>query len=134
MTRITVVFYSTYGTNHAIADAAAEAARAAGAEVRLVRIPETAPAEVVAGQDGWKAEADRAAAIPVVTPEDLEWAHGIFLASPTRYGGMASQTRAWLDTLASRQSNDPQGASEASSPGSPRAEQAEETGQDFLEQ
>jgi NAD(P)H dehydrogenase (quinone) len=99
MTRITVVFYSTYGTNHAIADAAAEAARAAGAEVRLRRIPETAPAEVVASQDGWKAEAERAAAIPAVSAEDLEWADGVFLASPTRYGGMASQTRAWLDTL-----------------------------------
>ena len=99
MTRITVVFYSTYGTNHAIADAAAEAARAAGAEVRLRRIPETAPAEVVASQDGWKAEAERAAAIPAVAAEDLEWADGVFLASPTRYGGMASQTRAWLDTL-----------------------------------
>lgn len=99
MTRITVVFYSTYGTNHAIADAAAEAARAAGAEVRVRRIPETAPAEVVASQDGWKAEAERAAAIPAVSAEDLEWADGVFLASPTRYGGMASQTRAWLDTL-----------------------------------
>ena len=99
MTRITVVFYSTYGTNHAIADAAAEAARAAGAEVRVRRIPETAPAEVVASQDGGKAEAERAAAIPAVSAEDLEWADGVFLASPTRYGGMASQTRAWLDTL-----------------------------------
>jgi NAD(P)H dehydrogenase (quinone) len=99
MTRITVVFYSTYGTNHAIADAAAEAARAAGAEVRVRRIPESAPAEVVASQDGWKAEAERAAAIPAVAAEDLEWADGVFLASPTRYGGMASQTRAWLDTL-----------------------------------
>ena len=35
MTKIAVVFYSTYGTNHAMAKIAAEAAEAAGAEVRL---------------------------------------------------------------------------------------------------
>lgn len=97
--KITVVFYSTYGTNHAIATAAAEAATAAGAEVRLRRIPETAPAEVVAGQEGWKAQAEKQSSIEVISPDDLTWADGIFLSSPTRYGGMASQTRAWLDTL-----------------------------------
>lgn len=96
---IVVVFYSTYGTNHGIAAAAREAAEAAGAEVRLRRIPETAPDSVVSSQDAWKAQAERAAGIELVSNEDLLWANGIFLTSPTRYGGMASQTRAWLDTL-----------------------------------
>ena len=41
--KIAVIFYSTYGTNHAIAEAAAKAAGEAGAEVRLLRIAETAP-------------------------------------------------------------------------------------------
>lgn len=98
-TKITVVFYSTYGTNNGIAEAAAKAATEAGAEVRLRRIPETAPAAVVAGQDAWQAQANRAADIEVVTPEDMMWADGIYLSSPTRFGGMASQTRSWLDTL-----------------------------------
>lgn len=97
--KIVVVFYSTYGTNHGIAVTAAEAAEAAGAEVRLRRIPETAPDAVVAGQEAWKAQAERMADIDKVSNEDLLWADGVYLSSPTRFGGMASQTRAWLDTL-----------------------------------
>ena len=49
--KITVLFYSTYGTNHGVALEAARAAEAAGAEVRLRRCKETAPIEVVNGQD-----------------------------------------------------------------------------------
>ena len=66
--KITVIFYSTYGTNHAIAEAAAKAAEAAGAEVRLRKVRETAPQEVVNGQDAWKAQAEKSAAIPVASP------------------------------------------------------------------
>jgi NAD(P)H dehydrogenase (quinone) len=97
--KILVAFYSTYGTNHAVATAAAEAAREAGAEVRLVRFAETAPAEVVAGQDAWKAQADRAAEIPVISHDDMVWAEGYFWSAPTRYGSAPSQVRAFIDTL-----------------------------------
>ena len=45
--RLAILFYSTYGTNQTMAEIAAEAARAAGAEVRLLRITETAPESVV---------------------------------------------------------------------------------------
>jgi len=97
--RLAVVFYSTYGTNHAMAEIAAEAARAAGAEVRLLRVAETAPKDVVEGQDGWKAQADRMADIPVATPDDLVWANAYLFSAPTRYGVVASQMRAFIDTL-----------------------------------
>jgi NAD(P)H dehydrogenase (quinone) len=97
--KIAIIFYSTYGTNHAIAEAAAKAAEAAGAEVRLRRIPETAPQEVVAGQDAWKAQADKTADIPEVSHDDMEWADGYFISAPTRYGVSASQLRAFIDTL-----------------------------------
>lgn len=97
--KILVAFYSTYGTNHAVAEAAAAAAREAGAEVRLVRFAETAPAEVVAGQDAWKAQADKVADIPVISHADMEWADGCFWSVPTRYGSVASQARAFIDTL-----------------------------------
>ena len=99
MAKILIAFYSTYGTNHAIADAAAEAARAAGAEVRLRRFAETAPKEVVEGQDAWKAEAERQQEIEEISHDDMEWAEGIWISSPTRYGGAASQVRAFFDTL-----------------------------------
>ncbi len=97
--KIAVIFYSTYGTNHQIAVEAAKAAEAAGAEVRLRRVAETAPKEVVEGQDAWKAQADAMADIPEVGPEDMEWADGYFFSAPTRYGVVASQLRAFIDTL-----------------------------------
>ncbi|MCB1332567.1 MAG: NAD(P)H:quinone oxidoreductase [Roseivivax sp.] len=97
--KITVIFYSTYGTNHAVATIAAEAAEAAGAEVRLRRVKETAPAEVVAGQDAWKATAERVSDIPEVSHDDMEWADGYFFSTPTRYGSATSQMRAFIDTL-----------------------------------
>ncbi|MDP2084775.1 MAG: NAD(P)H:quinone oxidoreductase [Gemmobacter sp.] len=97
--KLTIAFYSTYGTNHQMAEIAAEAARAAGAEVRLRRIAETAPAEVVASQDAWKAQADRMADIPVVSADDMEWANAYLFSAPTRFGGAPSQVRAFIDTL-----------------------------------
>lgn len=97
--KIAVVYYSTYGTNHAIAETAAKAAEAAGAEVRLRKVRETAPQAVVDGQPAWKAQADQTAGIPEVTPDDMEWADGYFFSGPTRYGVVASQMRAFIDTL-----------------------------------
>ncbi|HMO06735.1 MAG TPA: NAD(P)H:quinone oxidoreductase [Paracoccaceae bacterium] len=97
--KLAIVYYSTYGTNRAMAELAAKAATAAGAEVRLLRVAETAPAEVVASQDGWKAAAEAQANIPVATPADMEWADAYLFAGPTRFGGVASQVRAFIDTL-----------------------------------
>lgn len=97
--KIAVIFYSTYGTNHAVAEAAAKAAEAAGAEVRLRRVAETAPEAVVKGQEAWKAQADKVSDIPVVSHDDMEWAEGYFVSAPTRYGVVASQLRAFIDTL-----------------------------------
>jgi NAD(P)H dehydrogenase (quinone) len=97
--KITVVFYSTYGTNHRIARIAARAAEEAGAVVRLRRAPETAPRKVVEGQAAWKKQLDAMQDIPEVTPDDMVWADGYFFSSPTRYGDVASQMRAFIDTL-----------------------------------
>ncbi|WP_417741962.1 NAD(P)H:quinone oxidoreductase type IV [Salipiger sp.] len=97
--KIAVIFYSTYGTNYQIAQAAADAAKEAGAEVRLLRVRETAPEEVVNGQDAWKEAAEKMAHLPIVTPEDMVWADGYFISAPTRFGQSASQLRAFIDTL-----------------------------------
>ena len=97
--KLAVIYYSTYGTNHQMAEIAAEAARAAGAEVRLRRVPETAPDEVVAGQDAWQAQAEKTADIPEVTLDDMEWADGYLFSAPTRFGVVASQLRAFIDTV-----------------------------------
>lgn len=97
--RMTIVYYSTYGTNHQMAEIAAEAAREAGAEVRVVKARETAPQEVVNSQDAWKAQQERTAHIPEATPADLENVDAIMISSPTRWGGATSQLRAYIDTL-----------------------------------
>ncbi|MBK6468172.1 MAG: NAD(P)H:quinone oxidoreductase [Rhodobacter sp.] len=97
--KLAIVYYSTYGTNHAMAEISAEAASAAGAEVRLLRVAETAPEAVVAAQDGWKAAAERQAKVAVATPGDLEWADAYLFSAPTRFGQAPSQLRAFIDTL-----------------------------------
>jgi NAD(P)H dehydrogenase (quinone) len=97
--KIAVVYYSTYGTNHQLAEIAAEAAREAGAEVRLLRVRETAPEGVVKAQEAWAAQAERTANIPEATPDDMVWADGYIFSAPTRYGGAASQMRSFIDTL-----------------------------------
>lgn len=97
--KLAIIFYSTYGTNHTMAEIAAEAARAAGAEVKLLRVAETAPQAAIDSQDGWKAEIARAKDLPVATPADMEWADAYLFSAPTRYGVAASQMRAFIDTL-----------------------------------
>lgn len=97
--KLAIIYYSSYGTNHQMATIAAEAAKAAGAEVRLLKAPETAPDAVVAGVDAWKAHLEATADIPEATADDMEWANAYLLSSGTRFGVMASQMRAFIDTL-----------------------------------
>ncbi len=97
--KLAIVYYSTYGTNHQMAEIAAEAAKGAGAEVRLLKVAETVPADVVAGQEAWKAQVDKTAHIPVASAADMEWADAYLISAPTRFGIMASQMRAFIDIL-----------------------------------
>ena len=97
--KLAVIYYSTYGTNFEMASIAAEAARAAGAEVRLLKVAETVPGEIVASVEGWQATADRTADVQTATPGDIEWANAFLFSAPTRFGVQASQMRAFIDTL-----------------------------------
>lgn len=97
--KLAIVYYSTYGTNHQMANTAAEAAREAGAEVRVLKVPETAPQAMIDTQDAWKAQQERSADVPEATPADMEWANAYLFSTPTRFGGAASQVRAFIDTL-----------------------------------
>ncbi|CAM5780587.1 NAD(P)H:quinone oxidoreductase type IV [Castellaniella caeni] len=97
--KLAIVYYSTYGTNYAMAEAAAKAAEEAGAEVRLRKVRETAPAEVVKSVPAWGEQTEKTAHIAEATPEDLIWANAFLFSAPTRFGNMASQMRAFIDTL-----------------------------------
>ena len=93
-----VVYYSSTGTNYKLAQAAAEGGREAGAEVKVAKVPETAPDAAIASNPAWKAHLEATKDVPVVTHEDLEWADAIIFSTPTRYGVMASQMKSFLDT------------------------------------
>ena len=95
--KIKVVFYSTYGHMHKMAEAAAEGAReAAGAEVSLHRFPETLSPEII--EQIGATEAQKALAhIPEVTHDDLVEADGIIFGIPTRFGNMCGQARSFFD-------------------------------------
>jgi NAD(P)H dehydrogenase (quinone) len=95
--RLAIVYYSSYGTNHRMAQVAESAARERGAEVRLRRVRETAPPEVVQAQDAWREHAERTASVQEASLDDLEWANAYLFSAPTRYGGAASQMRAFID-------------------------------------
>lgn len=97
--KLAIVYYSTYGTNYEMASIAAEAAKAAGAEVRLLKVAETVPDEIVAAVEGWKATRDKTAHVQTAAPADLAWANAFLFSAPTRFGVQASQMRAFIDTL-----------------------------------
>lgn len=99
MTKIAIVYYSSYGSVHALAERAAQTAEKAGAEVRLRHVAETAPEEVWSSVEGWAAHRAEVADRPVAEPADLEWADVVLLGSGTRYGSVTSQLQSFIDTL-----------------------------------
>lgn len=92
MTRILVLYYSTYGHTETMAEAAAEGIRAAGAEAVIKRVPELMPPEVAK-----KAGAKLDQKAPIATPQELADYDGILFGTPTRFGNMASQMKNFLD-------------------------------------
>ena len=92
MSKILVLYYSSYGHIETMAEAVAEGARAAGAQVDIRRVPETVP-EDVARASHYKL--DQAA--PVASVGELEGYDGIVVGTGTRFGRMSSQMAAFLD-------------------------------------
>ena len=96
--RIAVVFYSATGNVAALAEALAEGARGAGGEVRVRPVAERAPQEAIAANRRWKEWVENNPYDTEASLDDLEWADGIALGSPTRFGAAAEQLKAFLDT------------------------------------
>lgn len=92
MAKVLVLYYSSYGHIEQMAQAVAEGARGAGAQVDIKRVPETVPEEIAKGA---YFKLDQAA--PVATVDDLENYDAIILGAPTRYGRMPAQMAAFLD-------------------------------------
>lgn len=96
--RIAVVYYSSTGNVYRLAEAFAEGATDAGAQVRLRRVAELAPAAAIDSNPDWRAHLDATAHIELATLDDLSWATGYAFGTPTRYGNVSSQLRQFLDT------------------------------------
>mgnify|MGYP000973936538 CR=1 FL=1 len=92
MSKVLVLYYSSYGHIETMAQAVAEGARSAGATVDVKRVPETAPAEVAKAAHF---KVDQAA--PVATVAELPDYDAIIVGCPTRFGRMPSQMASFLD-------------------------------------
>ena len=92
MSKVLVLYYSSYGHLESMANAVAEGARSAGASVDVRRVPETASPEVAKAAHF---KLDQAA--PVATVAELEGYDAIIVGAPTRFGRMPSQMASFLD-------------------------------------
>ncbi|WP_225217644.1 NAD(P)H:quinone oxidoreductase [Sporosarcina gallistercoris] len=99
MIKTAIVYYSSTGTNHQLAEWAAAAAEEAGSEVKVLKVKETAPAAAIDSNALWRKHHDATQDIAEVTPEDLEWADAIIFSVPTRFGNVPGQVQSFIDTV-----------------------------------
>jgi len=97
-TKLAIVYYRQTGTNYQLAKWAEEGAKAAGAEVRVLKVQELAPQAIIDAKPEWKAHVEATTDVKEVTSEDIEWADAVIFSTPTRFGMMASQMKQFLDT------------------------------------
>src|SRR5271166_6177039 len=92
MTKVLVVYYSSYGHIETMAYAVAEGARATGATVDVKRAPETVP-EAIAKAAYFKLDQPA----PIATPAELANYDAIVVGAPTRFGRMPSAMGAFWE-------------------------------------
>lgn len=93
MTKVLVLYYSSYGHVETMAGAIAEGAGSVdGTVVTVKRVPELVP-EKVARESGIKLDQEA----PIAEPAELVDYDAIIFGTPTRYGKMAAQMSNFLD-------------------------------------
>jgi NAD(P)H dehydrogenase (quinone) len=92
MTKVLVLYYSSYGHIERMAEEVAAGVREAGAEAVVKRVPETVPEEI-ARKSGFRLDQKA----PVATVEELANYDAIIFGTPTRFGNMAGQMKSFLD-------------------------------------
>lgn len=92
MTKVLVLYYSSYGHIEQMAYAVAEGVRSAGAEATVKRVPELVP-EDVARDAGYKLDQQA----PIATVDELPEYDAIIFGTGTRYGNMTAQMKNFLD-------------------------------------
>ncbi|QYY34135.1 MULTISPECIES: NAD(P)H:quinone oxidoreductase [Cupriavidus] len=98
--KILVVFYSRNRSTELLAQAIAEGAMEIGADVRLRRVREMVGPEVMQQAPGWLENATAMnARYEAPTEADAEWADAIVFGTPTRFGAISSELKAYIDGL-----------------------------------
>jgi NAD(P)H dehydrogenase (quinone) len=95
--KLAIIYYSSTGTNYQMAKWAEEAAKEAGAEVRVLKVKELAPPQAIDSNPAWRKHYDETQNVPEATSQDLEWADALIFSMPTRFGVMPSQMKQFLD-------------------------------------
>ncbi|HNY65309.1 MAG TPA: NAD(P)H:quinone oxidoreductase [Deltaproteobacteria bacterium] len=99
--KVLVLFYSTWGHTYRMAQAVADGVlECRGAEVDVLRVPETLPPETLARMGAVQAQ-KAFEHVPVAAVEDLANYEAIIFGTPTRYGNMCGQMRQFLDATGS---------------------------------
>jgi NAD(P)H dehydrogenase (quinone) len=96
--RVAIIYYSATGTVHTLARAVADGAEKAGAEVRLRRVAETAPPEAIDANPAWAQNLRDTAGVAQASLDDVAWADALLFGTPTRFGNVSSQIKAFIDT------------------------------------
>jgi NAD(P)H dehydrogenase (quinone) len=95
--KVLIVYYSTYGHVHKMAEAIAEGVNEInGAEAVMRRVPETLPDEVLEKMGAVDAQ-HTLAHVPVCSVDELASADAVIFGTPTRFGNMCGQMRQFLD-------------------------------------
>ncbi len=100
MTRVLVLYYSSYGHMFTMSRAAAEALEGKDEyEVKLRKVPELEQAyEAMSGQEAYDEARQAQSDVPEAEHDDLVWADGIVWGIPTRFGNMPAQVKQFIDT------------------------------------
>jgi NAD(P)H dehydrogenase (quinone) len=95
--KVLIVYYSTYGHVHKMAEAIAEGVKQVdGAEAILRRVPETLPDEILEKMGAVDAQ-KTFSHVPICTVDELASADAVIFGTPTRFGNMCGQMRQFLD-------------------------------------
>jgi len=95
-----IAFYSRNGSTERMALEVAEGAMAAGADVRMRRARDIVHEDIITKVPGWRENRDRMhEAYAAPTEADAEWADGIIFGTPTRFGAVTAELKAFIDSL-----------------------------------
>ena len=97
--KVAIIYYSSTGSVHALTQEYAKGLENEGAEVRIRKVHELAPADAIAGNEAWAKHLEATADVPEATADDVLWADAVVFGTPTRYGNVTAQLKQFIDML-----------------------------------